>query len=744
MLGVMKYWRGRLGVIPFSLLTASLLVLLCGYSIYSIWLSVKPFGGTTINVAGRQRMLSQQIAKETLLLIQEPSIERRIQSRQRIFSIVAQFRRAQEGLERGNRSLNLSGENTVATHKILTKMTPNMKLLTGNVEAIYGLRPRDLLRLTFASPNVQGILAAGELLMVNYDDFIREYIAAAEKEIVQHKVLEMAGFAAAFLLILYAQLVVRSLGRQIQRFADRLSGKHRMLKKEFLIRRRLEEEHRLLVAAVEQANESIVITDSSGNVRYVNPAYVRNTGYSSEEIVGKTQSVLRSGEQDSAFYQQLWNTISSGQAWRGQMINRRKDGSLHTEIEAIYPIRNRKGRILNYAGIKHDITREVQMEQQLRESQKLGAIGVLAGGIAHDFNNLLTPIIGFTVLTMDLVPGDSEARNNLEIVHTAANRAKDIVTQIRNAAREYKGPNEAIYIQTITREVLTLIRSTASKSIAITEEIPQDLAAIQGDASVVYRLLMNLCVNACEAMPEGGQLAIALGVVRLHETSKYLAEPAPGPFIRVEVKDTGHGMNEETKARIFEPYFTTRGGSSGTGLGLYLVFNLVKQLKGGIRVASRENVGTTFEIILPVPQSLTASDNETEGLEMPGHERILFIDDEASIAKLAKSVLENQGYRVTALSDSTAALSLFEEAPNLFDVVFTDRSMPGLSGEELAKRVKGIRPTIPIIMCSGFLDGHAEQGAKAIGVDAYIQKPFAQGVLSNTIRRVLGRGHLEL
>ena len=603
MLEALQRWRKRPGALPLGLLMGTAVVLLCAYSIYSIWLSVEPFAGQTVNLAGRQRLLSQQIANETLLLIQEPTVERRIQSRQRTYVNLARFRRVQEGLARGDKGLDLAGEIPAAARAALERMAPYTVLLIGNVEAVYGLSPHDLMRLSNVSPEVRGILQASEVLIVQYDDFLREYIAQAEQKVVRHKALEIVAFIAAFLLILLAQFVTSGLGRQIQGYRARLWDKQRLLKREILALRRSEEERRLMAAVFEQSNESIVITDASGTVRFANPSYLRNTGYALAEILGQNQRVLKSGKQDAEFYRQLWGTISTGLPWRGQMVNRSKDGTLRTEAEAIYPIRDHRGRISHYAGIKHDVSRELELEKQLREAQKLEAMGVLAGGVAHDFNNILTPIIGFTTLTLDLVPRHGEAAENLANILVAANRAKDLVTQIRNTVRQSEDPPEAVRLQSVAREVLKLVRSTASQPIGISEHLPAELPAVRAHPSDVHRLLMNLCVNACYAMPEGGQLGVTLGLAELTETAGYLGEPAPGTFVRIEVQDTGHGMSEETRAHIFEPYFTTRAAGTGTGFGLFLVFNIVKQLKGGIRVASRERVGTTFEVILPVSPS---------------------------------------------------------------------------------------------------------------------------------------------
>jgi PAS domain S-box-containing protein len=741
MSSILKTWLGHRNRFSVPLLLLSLLALLSAYSIYSIGLSVKPFGAATVNLAGRQRMLSQTIAKEILILVQLPSLDGRIRLREHTRGIVALFRRVQQGLEQGDASLGLSGENTAAGRKVLRRMEPDVARLVESAAAIEALSPRDLLRLDHDAPAVWGVLEASEALIAGYDSFLDDYIAGAEREIRRHKALEIAVFAASLLLILLVQFRARGLVRQVQRLGNRLNVRRRLLVLEKLARRRVEEEHRLLIAAVEQANESFVITNSNGIIQYVNPAFVLNTGYRREEILGQNPRILKSGKQDAAFYQRLWNTIASGEPWRGQMVNRNKDGTLRTEAEAIFPIRDWKGRIRHFAAIKHDITRELEMEKRLLEAQKLEAMGVLAGGIAHDFNNILTPIIGFTDLVLDLLPVGSESYGNLAIVRAAASRAKDLVAQIRTAVRQNKASDDstefqAVQIQALANEVLTLVRATASKSIVIAAEIPGDLPAVRGDAGRIHRLLMNLCVNACQAMPEGGRLGVALGAVTLHETAGYLCNPAPGDFVRIEVRDTGHGMSEETKAHLFEPYFTTRGGSVGTGLGLFLVFNIVKRLGGGIRVESRERAGTAFDMLLPVVSAGPERAVAAGDVDAPGHERILFVDDEEMIARFAKAALERLGYRVTTMADPTAACALFEADPSRFDVVCTDRSMPGMTGEEVIKRIKGVRPSIPVILCTGL---SAEQAAAgAVGFDVCLQKPFASGELSAAIRKVLG------
>ena len=458
MLGVMKYSRGRLGSIFIHLLAVSLLVLLCGYSIYSISLSVEPFAGQTVNLAGRQRMLSERIAKETLILVRERTVERRIRSRQRSYATAVQIRRVQQGLERGDKSLDLSGENTDATRQILARMAPSVEQLTGNIEAIYRLSPQDLVRLSIDSAEVLAILGETESLVVDYDGFMREYIAGAEQKVARHKVLEIAAFISAFLMVLYFQLVAHGRGRQIELIIARLTGKRSQLRREFLARRRTEEEHRLMVAAFEQAHESIVITDASGTVRYVNAAYVRNTGYPKEEILGQTQRILKSEAQDAEFYHQLWSTISSGQPWRGQMVNRRKDGTLLTEAQSIFPIADRKGKIRHYGGVKHDITREVELEAQLRQSQKLESLGRLAGGVAHDFNNMLQVIKGYAELAASGAGDPLLVSESLGQVMHASDLAAELTRHLLAFSRQQVLKQSLVQLDVVVQDSLKMAR----------------------------------------------------------------------------------------------------------------------------------------------------------------------------------------------------------------------------------------------------------------------------------------------
>ena len=740
MWGAIKTWRSRLGAIPLGLLTVTLLVLLSSYSIYSIWLSVQPFAGQTVNLAGRQRMLSQQIAKQCLLLVEEPSVEGRIRLRQSTYEILTEFRRVQHGLDRGDKSLGLSGENTAGTRTVLARMTPNVTLLAGGVETIYRLSPHDLLRLTNESSELRGILGAADSLIVNYDDFLREYIAGAEREIVRHKVLEIAVFIAAFLVILQVQFLARGLGSQIRHLGDRLSGKSRLLEQEILARRSSEEERRLMVAAFEQANDSIIVTDASGKVRYVNPAFARSTGYSSEEILGKTQSVLNSGEQDSEFYRRLWNTIGSGQPWRGQMVNRRKDGTLHIESQSIFPIRDGTGHITHYAGIKRDITREVEMEKQLRESQRLEAIGVLASGVAHDFNNLLTPILGHAQLLASEVPVTDPAYPSLEVIRQSAERAADLTRSLLAFGRKQPPALKDLDLNGEVSALAPILRRLIGAPIEVRMRLDPELGYVSADPSQIQQVILNLAINARDAMPAGGTLTVETANVSLNKPTAGLpADLVPGNYVSLSVRDTGQGMDAETRSRIFEPFFTTKPPGKGTGLGLSIVFGIVIRHKGYIAVDSAPGQGSRFTVYLPRKECDPEKAQPVREPTRParGVERVLIVDDEEGIRNLVQSALTGQGYDAVSVASPEDALALIESPGQTFALLITDSSMPGMNGPELARRARQAQPCLKILCVSG---NPRDFGSCLETPDTplpLLAKPFSVFALYDKVREVL-------
>ena len=379
-------------------------------------------------------------------------------------------------------------------------------------------------------------------------------------------------------------------------------------------------------------------------------------------------------------------------------------------------------------------------ERQLQQVLKIQAIGTLAGGIAHDFNNILFPIVGYTELTMDEVPDDSVAHNNLEEVLKAAHRAKDLVQQILTFSRQSGLERKPVKVHLIIKEALKLLRASIPASIEIINNIDDDCHPVMGDATQIHQVIMNLCTNAYQAMQDkGGTLEVNLSEVDVgyEETVKKIGMQ-PGKHLQLLVRDEGCGMDAVVLDRIFEPYYTTKEQGKGTGLGLSVIHGIVKNHRGDISVTSSLGKGTTFKVYLPITEDADmANELEPSNGAAKGNERILLIDDEEQIVSMEQKMLENLGYEVTARTDSTEALKEFSLQPQNFDLVITDMTMPQMTGDELAQKLLDIKPDIPVILCTGFNEDITEEKALAMGIQKFVMKPVIKNDLATTIRTVL-------
>jgi signal transduction histidine kinase/ActR/RegA family two-component response regulator len=379
-------------------------------------------------------------------------------------------------------------------------------------------------------------------------------------------------------------------------------------------------------------------------------------------------------------------------------------------------------------------------EKQLQQVMKLQAIGTLAGGIAHDFNNILFPIVGYTELTMDDIPEDCQARQNLEEVLKATNRAKELVQQILTFSRQSCQERKPLKVQYLIKEASKLLRATIPSSIEIDCYIDESCGPIKGDPTQIHQIIMNLCTNAYHAMQEtGGILEVKLKEINIsYEQSLEMVGMKIGKHIELTVKDSGHGMDPQVMDRIFEPYYTTKEQGKGTGLGLSVIHGIVKNHGGDIVVSSQPGKGSMFKVYLPVIDEFEEEIETTApSTEINGSERILLVDDEKQIIDIEQQILERLGYKVTPKTDSEEALEEFAAQPDRFDLVITDMTMPKMTGDQLAKRMMDIKPQIPVILCTGFNEAITEEKALAMGIDKFVMKPIVKDDLANTIRTVL-------
>ena len=509
---------------------------------------------------------------------------------------------------------------------------------------------------------------------------------------------------------------------------------------------RLDTRLRLMQTAIEAAPSGILIADAQGRIEWANPAFTTMTGYALDEIAGRNPSLLKSGRQDPDFYAALWKTITHGEIWSGELQNQRRDGTLYWERMIIAPVVI-GGRIEHFVAIKQDISAEKAMERQVARTQRLESIGLLAGGIAHDLNNVLAPIL----LAIDILklgrPNPTD-RERLEMIRAAAERGAGIVRQVLTFARGVEGERMNLPVEHVVKEVRNLLRETLPRLIELRCEIEPDLPMIRGDATQLHQVLLNLAVNARDAMVRGGTLRLGAGRVRLPEpliTQSGLTIPA-GDYVGISVSDTGEGIAPEALEHIFEPFYTTKPRGAGTGLGLSTVLGIVRGHGGGLDVTSRPGRGTEFRVLLPAaaedapPAPPAAAELEVEGR---GRE-ILVVDDEDSIREVAGLVLTNHGFTPVEACDGRAALDLFEKEPARFTAVILDRLMPRIGGDVVAARIKELRPDLPVILISGVLDTGPPPGAPPGPAELYrkngdtvLQKPFSQRELIAALARVL-------
>jgi PAS domain S-box-containing protein len=417
---------------------------------------------------------------------------------------------------------------------------------------------------------------------------------------------------------------------------------------------------------------------------------------------------------------------------------------LHSKAELVF---RGDGHEPLVSGVVQDITaskraeeEKAQLENQLRQAQKMESIGTLAGGIAHDFNNILSPIIGFTEMTVAELSEDNQARANLEEVLMAAHRAKEMVRHILTFSRQDTQEMKPMQIQPVVQESMKLLRSSLPSTIDIQVKLDQKAGSVMGDSTQIHQLVVNLCTNAYQAMREGGgRLEVTLTEMGFDtHTKPPCRDMLPGSYICLSVKDTGHGIDPAIIDRIFEPYFTTKGPAEGTGMGLSMVHGIVKSHQGYIEAASVLGEGTTFRVYIPQMDRIHETTfSETTDFVPVGHEHVLLVDDEPQLLAMQGQILERLGYDVTALSSSPDALAAFRQAPESFDLLITDQTMPHMTGGELSVEALKTRPDLPIILCTGFSEALSSDAAAAIGIRHYLQKPVPLKALARTVRLAL-------
>ena len=505
-------------------------------------------------------------------------------------------------------------------------------------------------------------------------------------------------------------------------------------------RKMAEEQRQLLTTALDAAANTMIITDREGVIKWANRAFTETTGYTLEEAMGRTPGeLLKSGVHDDAFYRRIWTTILAGRVWSGEMVNRKKDGSLYPEQLTITPVEDDRGEIHHFIAIKRDLTEEKAREKEAFRNQRLESIGTLAGGIAHDLNNALTPIL----ISVDLLRSsiqDDVNQHYLSNIEISATRSAEMVRQVLNFAQGVEGERTVLNFRHLVREIEKLVTDTFPGNIELRIDAPGDSWTILGDVTQLQQVLLNLCVNARDAMTEGGVLSLTLKNEPAM-AEEFGVEPLPqekGDFLKIVVADTGCGMTSRIQEKIFDPFFTTKEVDKGTGLGLSTAHSIVKGHGGFIRVESVPGKGTAFEVYLPRYYEETGETKTASSPAKPAvgrNEELLVVDDNELVRSTLCSLLTSSGYRVSEARNEAEALEIFRSNGSRFAAILMDLAMPRLHGISTIKAIRELQPDVPIIATSGHPP--AGQDADTDPVDRFLSKPYTQHEVLIAVREVL-------
>ena len=536
--------------------------------------------------------------------------------------------------------------------------------------------------------------------------------------------------------------------RKLEKKAFQLEASNRELLEEIAERKQAEEALRLRDRAIQEVSQGILITDPTqpdNPIIYASAGVERITGYRSDEVIGWNPRIFQGKDTDPDTLRTIREAITAGRGCSVEILNYRKDGTPFWNALSLNPVHDEHGRLVNFVGVQNDITERKRLEDQLRQSQKMEAIGQLAGGIAHDFNNLLTIITGYSTLLLKLPDTDHTVRKSIKAINEAGKRAATLTRQLLGFGRKTILQPKILDLNSVVTETGELLCRLIGEDILFTTVLAPDLNPVKVDPSQLDQILMNLAVNARDAMPTGGRLTIeTTNVVLGDDYATTHIHCKAGQYVMLAMTDTGCGMTPDVMARIFEPFFTTKEVGKGTGLGLAMVFGIVQQSGGTINVYSEPGHGTTFKIYFPAVTGQPTSENDPgANVQISGTETILLVEDDENVSELAVTSLKMYGYKVLMATGGKEAFQIIQSVNGLVDLVLTDVVMPALSGPDLAKMLRAKYPHLKILFMSGYTDDAiVRHGLLEAGV-AFIQKPYTPLGLVQKVRQVLDENTKE-
>ncbi len=485
----------------------------------------------------------------------------------------------------------------------------------------------------------------------------------------------------------------------------------------------------------------VLNAENPARVLECNAAAATVFGYAPDEMIGTAIDQLHVDEAHRrTFQKELFAGVEAeGHLNHFEFVMKRKDGAVFPSEHSVFELKNDAGERTGWVSIVRDLSERRQIENRLRQAQKMESIGNLAGGIAHDFNNILYPIVGMAELLMEDLPAGGPEYENAREILKAGERGGDLVKQILAFSRQSEHKMGPVRVQHVLKDVLKLSRAIIPANIEIGQDIQGDCGMVMADAAQIHQIAMNLITNAYHAVEaKSGKIVIRLKETRLNVDASATGALEPGPYAVLSVSDTGDGIDAAVKDRVFEPYFTTKEPGKGTGLGLAVVYGIIREHKGDIKIESEKGKGTTVTVYLPLKEKSAEAPfvQKAETLQT-GSERILLVDDEEPIVRLERQMLERLGYAVTTRTGSAEALDAFRAHPERFDLVITDMTMPNMTGDRLAREVTSVRPGVPVIICTGFSERLDERKAAAAGVRGVLMKPVLRSEMARMVRSVL-------
>ena len=628
------------------------------------------------------------------------------------------------------------------SEKALRESDEKFHQLADNITDAFWIRSPDMNEVHYISPAFERIWGRSvESLYVNPEKW-PEFILPEDRERVTHA---FDGLTETNSTLDIEYRIVRPGGEirwvhvrgfQVRDGSERLI-RHIGIVSDITERKQAEKRIVLLAHTLESIAECVSVTDLNDIVLFVNGAFQKTYGYTEQEIVGQNIRMIRSTDAPQPDARDIFESSPKG-AWSGELINRAKDGREFPVSLKTSGVRDEHGEVVALVGVATDITDQKMLQRQLLQSQWAESIGTLAGGIAHDFNNILGIILGYTFLIEKHKSDAQQVSENLAAVNQAVQRGASLVSQILTFARKADVSFEPVSLPDLARELVSMLQQTLPKTILFRTVIPKDIPFLLADRAQMHQVLLNLCLNARDAMPNGGPITIAMEKQSGDQVKQQFPSANQEWYVCMSVADSGEGMNKSTRKRIFDPFFTTKPKGKGTGLGLSVVYGIVESHQGFINVESSVGHGTTFRLYFPVPSiDVMRVEPQPSLFDTGGKETILLVEDEAFLLETMIYVLESKGYQVLVAHDGAEGVEAYKKESHRINLVFTDMGLPAMTGLEVFKRLKEINPSVKVVFASGFFDPDTKSQLLERGAKNFLQKPFTADQVLRMVRTAL-------